>query len=266
MKKLIALLVSLLPLVMWAQNTAGVVTYAEVTLMKWTPPADMDPAMKAQIEQMMAKGPKSFTNYKELSFNPEFAYYVVAPKQVKLDEERATQESMEGRGGGGFRRMMTNNKGINYWDLKKNKYVDKREFFEKEFLIKDEPTKLQWKILGEAKQIAGHVCQKASTMKDTTEIIAWFCPTIPVPAGPNGFGQLPGLILEISTDERTTLTAESVEFKPIAEADFEQPKGGKVVTKAEYDTIVKEKMDEMREEMKSRMGGGGGQMRMMHGQ
>ncbi len=267
MKKLLIILLLALPFgMMLAQNNSGVVTYAEVMQTKWTPPADMDAAMKAQIEQMMKNAPKSITNYKELSFTPEFAYYKVAPKQEKIDADRAAQENMEGRGGG-MRRMMLNNNGIHYWDLKKSKFTDKREFFEKEFLIKDEPKKLQWKIMGEAKQIAGFVCQKAVTKVDTTEITAWFCPTIPVAVGPNGFGQLPGLILEIATDERTLITADTVEFKPLNAADFEQPKGGKVVTKDEYDQIVKEKMDEMREEWKSRMGGGGGtQMRVIHGQ
>uniref|UniRef100_UPI00404ACD98 GLPGLI family protein n=1 Tax=Flavobacterium sp. TaxID=239 RepID=UPI00404ACD98 len=30
-------------------------------------------------------------------------------------------------------------------------------------------------------------------------ITAWFCPKIPVPYGPNGYGELPGLILELKT-------------------------------------------------------------------
>lgn len=269
MKKVLLYAIMALPLWMMAQNTSGVITYAEVIQTKWTPPADMDPAMKAQIEQMMKNAPKSVTNYKDLSFNQEFTYYKVSPKQEQIDAERAAQDNMEGRGGGGMRRMMFNNKGIHYGDLKKGKYLDQRLFFDKEFLIKDEPKKLQWKILGEAKQIAGHVCQKAATMIDTVQVVAWFCPTIPVSAGPNGYGQLPGMILEISPDERTTITAETVEFKPMDASDFEQPKSGKVVTKDEYDQIVKEKMDEMREEWKSRMSGsgsGGAQMRVIHGQ
>lgn len=266
-KKFLWSLALMLPTFLLAQSTSAVVTYAEVTQMKFTPPADMDPAMKASIEQMMKNAPKSFTNYKDLSFNPDFSYYKVAPKQEKLDAERLAKENLEGGGpggGGGFRRMMMNNKSVYYSDLKKSKFVEKREFFEKEFLIKDDVKKLQWKIMGEAKPIAGYVCQKAVTTVDTTQVIAWFCPTIPVPTGPNGFGQLPGLIMEITVDDRTTITAETVELKPINADDFEQPKGGKVVTRAEYDQIAKEKMEEMRAEWKARMsGGGGGQVRVM---
>lgn len=260
MKKVFLYLIFALPFMVMGQGkTSGVVTYAEVTKTDWTPPADMDPAIRAQIEEMRKKMPKSFTNYKELTFHPEFTYYKVSPKQEKIDEERAARANAEGQGGGGMRRMMFNSNSIHYWDLKKGKFVEQREFFEREFLIKDETPKLQWKIMGEAKQIAGFVCQKAVTMVDTVEVVGWFCPTIPVSAGPNGYGQLPGLILELVTDKgRTTITADSIALQDIKMADFEQPKGGKVVTKAEYDLMVKEKMEEMRAEWKSRMGGSGG--------
>lgn len=258
MKKLVLALLFIAPLALIGQvANSGVITYSEVTKMEWTPPADMDPAVKAQIEEMRKKMPKSFTNYEELTFHPEFAYYKVAPKQVKIDEERAARSNSEGPGGG-MRRMMFNNKSIHYWDLKKAKYTEKREFFDREFLIKDDTKKLQWKIVGEAKQIAGQVCQKAVAMVDTAEVIGWFCPTIPVPAGPNGYGQLPGLILELSLDKgRTTITADSIALQAIDAAAFEAPKGGKVVTKMEYDKIVEEKMEEMRAEWKSRSAGGG---------
>lgn len=229
--------------------------------MEWTPPADMDPAMKAQIEQMMKNAPKSFTTFKELSFNSDMAYYKLAPKQEKLDAERAAQANMEGGRGMGFRRMMMGGASINYWDLKKGKYVDQKEFFEKQFLIKDEIPKLQWKIMGEAKQIAGFVCQKAVTKIDTNVVTGWFCPTIPISAGPSGIGQLPGLILELQLDPRTLITADSISLAAIDPTKFEQPKGGKVVSKAEYDQIAKEKMEEMRAEWKSRMQNGGGHMR-----
>lgn len=268
MKKVLLSCLLLLPMWLLSQKTSGVVSYVEEVKMNWTPPADMDPAMKAQIEQMMKNAPKSFSTYKALTFNAETALYKVSPKQEQLDAERTAQNNLEGGGGGGggMRRMLMN-RGIHHWDIKKGKYTEKREFFEREFLIKDETPKREWKIMGEAKQIAGFVCQKAVTKVDTVEVVAWFCPTIPVPAGPNGFGQLPGLILELQPDANTTITAEAVEFKDVASADLEQPKGGKVVTKAEYDQIVKEKMDEMRAEWKSRMSGGGGtQMRVIHGQ
>lgn len=267
MKKILLSLLLAIPAMLLGQvATSGVVTYSEVTKMEFKPPADMDPAMKAQIEEMRKKMPQSITNFKELTFHLEFTYYKVAPKQEIIDAERAAQANAEGRQG--FRRMMMNNKSIHYWDLKKGKFVEQREFFDRQFLIKDETPKLQWKIMGEAKQIAGYVCQKAVTKVDTNEVIGWFCPAIPVSAGPNGYGQLPGLILELVTDEgRNTLTADSISLKDINVADFEQPKGGKVVTKAEYDQIVKEKMDEMRAEWKSRMGGsggGGGQVIIRH--
>jgi GLPGLI family protein len=267
MKNLLLFLVLTLPFWVTAQNTSGVITYSEVIKNEWTPPADMDPAMKAQIEEMRKHAPKTFTVLRELSFNQEMAYFRTSPKQEVIDQQaRASAAAAGNEGRGGFRRMMMNSNTVNYWDIKKGKYLESRELFEKPFLIKDDVKKLQWKVMGEAKQIAGFVCQKAVTTVDSNEVVGWFCPTIPVPAGPNGYGQLPGMILELVTDKgRITLTADTVEFKPIATNDFEQPKGGKVVTRAEYDEIFKEKMKEMREEWQSRMKeGGGGQMRVIH--
>jgi hypothetical protein len=48
--------------------------------------------------------------------------------------------------------------------------------------------------------------------------------------------------MELVLDKgRTTITADSVAMQDIKMADYEQPKGGKVVTKAEYDEMAKEK-------------------------
>ena len=88
-----------LPMAIFGQvANSGVITYSEVTKTDWTPPADMDPAMRAQIEEMRKKMPKTFTNFRELTFNPEFAYYKVAPKQEKIDAERTARANAEGHG------------------------------------------------------------------------------------------------------------------------------------------------------------------------
>lgn len=259
MKKLYMLLLLALPMCLAAQMPSGTVTYVEVIKMEWTPPADMDPAMKAQIEEMRKHMPKSFSHFRELNFDGDHAFYHISPKEAEKEEN--LNAGGENRGGG-FRMMMGALDQEHYWDVKKSKYVEKRTFFGKEFLIKDEIKPLKWKIMGEAKEIMGHVCQKAVAEVDSSEIVAWFDMSIPAPVGPNGYGQLPGLILELELDKgRTTLTAESIDLKELDDKAIVEPKGGKVVTREEYNAIVKEKMDEMRQEWKSRSQGGG---RMIH--
>lgn len=260
MKKLIIFFVLLIPILLVAQTNSGVITYVETIKMEWKPPADLDPAMKAQIEEMRKHMPKSIENYRELAYNDEMTYYHISPKQAEKEEQ--LNASGEQRGGR-MMRMMGNLDQKQLVDLQKGKYVEQREFFGREFLIKDKVPSYKWKIMGEAKEISGYLCQKATTMVDTNEVVAWFCPTLPSPVGPNGYGQLPGVILELVTDNGiNTLTAEKIELKPVDSKEFEEPKGGKVVTKAEYDTIVKEKIEEMREEWKERHKNGGGGMHM----
>lgn len=62
-----------------------------------------------------------------------------------------------------------------------------------------------WTLVNETKQIDQYLCFKATTfitIKNSVSefkrtIIAWYCPSIPVPFGPKGYGDLPGLILEL---------------------------------------------------------------------
>lgn len=65
--------------------------------------------------------------------------------------------------------------------------------------------KKDWIVTNESKLIDNYLCYKATSVNKITNkagqfnfpITAWFCPTIPYQYGPNGYGNLPGLILEI---------------------------------------------------------------------
>ena len=65
---------------------------------------------------------------------------------------------------------------------------------------------MHWRIIStETKKIDNYTCYKATTEYVVTNpkgtfkhpVVAWFCPEIPISHGPNGYGGLPGLILEI---------------------------------------------------------------------
>lgn len=82
-------------------------------------------------------------------------------------------------------------------------------------------------------------------------VTAWFTPQIPVGNGPGEYAGLPGLILELNV-YRTTILCSKIVLNP-AEADaIEPPKKGEEVTRAEFNAIVKEKMEEMRENFRGR--------------
>ncbi len=73
----------------------------------------------------------------------------------------------------------------------------------------DTPT-FSWLITGRKKIISGYETQLATCLFRGRSYEAWFAPSIPISAGPNLFGGLPGLILELRSvdgDHHFTLEA-----------------------------------------------------------
>lgn len=62
----------------------------------------------------------------------------------------------------------------------------------------DDLPQIEWKIIpDETKTILGYVCQRAEAEFRGSFIVAYFTPKIPSKFGPEKFGNLPGLILEV---------------------------------------------------------------------
>ena len=86
-----------------------------------------------------------------------------------------------------------------------NNYILEKEYFNGiNYIVNN--TKTNWVLLNESKKIGNYECFKAkitykdslySSFKEEKEVVAWYCPKIPFPFGPLGFGSLPGLILEL---------------------------------------------------------------------
>ncbi|MGY0393431.1 GLPGLI family protein [Bizionia sp. KMM 8389] len=91
-------------------------------------------------------------------------------------------------------------------------------------------------------------------------VTAWYTPQIPVNNGPGEYWGLPGLILEINAD-RTTMLCSKIILNPSQKTTIKKPTKGKKVSREEYNTIVKEKTEEMREMYGGRGGRGGGRGR-----
>ncbi|RDK83821.1 GLPGLI family protein [Marinirhabdus gelatinilytica] len=87
------------------------------------------------------------------------------------------------------------------------------------------------------------------------EVTAWFTPQIPVSNGPGEYAGLPGLILEMNM-YRTTILCSKIVLSTKAGEKIEAPDKGDEVTREEYNKIVKEKMEEMRENFRGRGRGG----------
>lgn len=188
-------------------------------------------------------------------------------------EEEAPEE-FAAEGGMHVRMMVAGDNEVSYTSFSNNRVVEQREFAAKNYIIADSIHKLSWKMTGETRTILNYPCQQAvaqrigkrlvSTVEngqmkskevaDTANITAWFTLAIPVPAGPDFQGQLPGLILAIDINNGATVYR-ALEVSPAADlAAIREPSKGKKVTGEEFNKVQEKMMAEMRRN-------GGGMMR-----
>lgn len=243
-----------------AQQTTGTVTY--VRTMQMNIRAD-DP--------MMAMLPKTRTDKFELFFGNNQSLW-------KRAEEEAGPDEISG-GGMQVKVMVAGQNEVIFCDFAQAKRVEQREMMERKFIVADSIRKLNWTLGSETKTILGHVCHKATAPRpgrrtqmsmengkierkeiaDTTTLTAWFTPDIPVPAGPEVQGQLPGLILALDINNGR-MVYEAVEISPKAElASIKEPTKGKKLTPDEF---TKETTRMMEELQKNNQGGGNRIIRM----
>ncbi|MDZ4794335.1 MAG: GLPGLI family protein [Bacteroidota bacterium] len=245
-----------------AQQKQGVVVYERNTQVQIRF-SDGHEGMEQQL-------PKTRTDQFELSFGNNQSLW----KSAEEDNDNGTTEMRGGDGGGmQIRMVIAGNDDVLYNNFETGKKVEKRELFEKTFIIDDSIRSLKWKMTGETKTILNLPCMKATTIRtstrslmnmengkmerkeiqDTSTIIAWFTSSIPVSAGPAEFqGQLPGLILEMDVKDGTqTFKATSVSEK-VDLASIKEPTGKKHYTPDEF----KKEREKMLEEMQRNNQGG----------
>jgi len=182
----------------------------------------------------------------------------------QMDDE-IQDDNFSGGGGVMIRTMGGGADDAVFCDFEKSRKVETREFFDKKFLISDSIRRGNWKLSDETKTILNHLCRKAISQRigkrmmmtmdngkmerkeidDTSTVVAWFTTDIPVSAGPEMQGQLPGLILGLETNNgRTVYTA--LEISPKANiAAIKEPTKGKKVTPDEFTAERNKMMDEM---------------------
>lgn len=274
--KILASFIFLISGTIMAQDFQGKAYYQSKTTMDMSNFGGQQ--MSEQQKKMMAERMKSMLEKTFiLSFNRTESIY-------KEEEKLAAPGAGGGRWGG---MMGSFTAGAQYKNVKDQQLIQDQEFFGKQFLIKDSIPKLEWKMESESKQIGQYLCFKATAVKkvddmdfsnmrrrnrdneqrqgekskDTAKstnlmdeievpkeilVTAWYTPQIPVNQGPGEYWGLPGLILEVNSG-RTTILCSKIEINPTDKTEIKAPSKGKVVTKKEYEDIVKEKMEEMQE-------------------
>ena len=107
-------------------------------------------------------------------------------------------------------------------------------------MVEDSARKIDWVVKDEIRTIADFKCHKAvGKICDSVYVVAFYTEDIVVSGGPEMFGGLPGMIMELAIPRlHTTWTADKVELVPPKETDFMMPDKGKKVTEKElYETV-----------------------------
>jgi GLPGLI family protein len=116
---------------------------------------EMTPDMKANIEERMKK---MFEKTFILNFDKSASIY---KEEEKLDTPG------QNAGGGRMMSSMMGGGGTQYKNVKEKMYSVDKEFFGKEFLIKDSLPSYKWQMTAETKKIGEYTCYKATAVVAT---------------------------------------------------------------------------------------------------
>lgn len=196
--------------------------------------------------QFAADVPKSVESFMQLTFSAKASLY-------EADPEKKVEENPNDNTPRMFRRMRERANTVYYKDLSSKTSLEQSKFFGKEFLISDSISAYKWKVsAGEQKTILGYTCMKAIYKDSTNNIIVFFTPQIPVSSGPEKYGSLPGMILEVQSAQihivATEILKDEIAISPPAKGDKK--------TRKEFEKLREEKMKEQREMWGNQRGGG----------
>lgn len=228
--------------VVFGQVAEGVIHYETKINMHRNIPAERE-GMKTMI-------PEFRTVKNQLFFNATETLY----KPVIEDEQE------EWSGGGGMRMRFSAPQSETYVNTESQIRTVLQEFMGKKYLVEDTLKMLPWKFGTETKTILGYECKQAyfteevkitmGTQEETrnVEITAWYTDKIKPFLGPDRYNTLPGtvLALDINGGERVTL-AVKIENRPLKKNELKAPSSGTKVTQEEYQKMVSEQMEKMRQ-------------------
>lgn len=114
---------------------------------------DITPEMQKMFEERMKK-----------MFEKTFILHFDRNASIYKEEEKLDSP---GQANSGFRMAssMMGGGGTQYKNIKEKTYIVDKEFFGKEFLVKDSLSVLDWKMSGETKKIGDYTCYKATAVK-----------------------------------------------------------------------------------------------------
>ncbi|WP_299182814.1 GLPGLI family protein [uncultured Chryseobacterium sp.] len=209
----------------------------------------------AKIEYNMILTLNGYQKYKaELYYNESAAYYsykMVNNEETKVltdqsDEKHNSNTKVELSVNSPFDFILVDekNKSIksSVWDFKNKKI----------HYIEEDQTKINWQLLDETKLVGDFLCKKAIGKFKGREYVAWYSPQIDTNFGPMKFGQLPGLIFEISDTQNKffcQISKVAIPYTTALDINLDTTP----ITKAEYNKSLKIYMQELNDSIKKKM-------------
>ena len=253
---------------MFAQDFSGRATYRTHQKSSFELDSTTIAANPGIQEQMEAQMRKMFQKTFTLDFSKSESMY---KEEQELDAPKGPSAN------GGVMVMVMDGNGssdILYKNISENRMANKTELMGKVFLIKDNLVAYDWELTGETKNIGIYTCYKAVYEREEesieinmidgevkeekvtkkTTLVAWYTTDVPVSNGPNNYGGLPGLILEVNDGDLTIVCSELV-LNPKKVKEIIEPVKGKIVARKKFEDIAKEKTKEMMDRYKTRDGG-----------
>ncbi|EJF11448.1 MULTISPECIES: GLPGLI family protein [Pontibacter] len=227
---ILTLALLLLAVVVYAQE--GVITY-ENTM-------NMHRRLGSEQEAMKSMIPEYRTTKQQLFYNAQESLY----KALEEDEDQFTAS------GGGMRINMRVPLNESYYDQGTARKVLLTEFMGKKYIIEDSIRISPWKFGTETKEIQGYTCKQAYYEDEAKKlaVVAWYTDKLRPALGPESFNTLPGAVLavDINNGERV-IKAIKVEQRPLRKGEMSRPSKGQKVTQQEYQAMVDEQMERMRQ-------------------
>lgn len=237
MKKIFIIASILFPLLIWSQIDSGIIQYKIVY---------NDAFENSKLNFLYSD--EDLNTFKELSLKLclelKFNTTQSSFNAISLPEftENQTQNALKYLKLDGYYKKINTETKIDYY---------KNDSSFGLFIIQfDSP--LEWQLINESKIIDGYKCFKAVTtlidysfMKNpTSEVIAWYCPEIPVNLGPKRLNGLPGLIFE-SNERDVTLRVSRISLDLRNKIEFNTPFEGKKISNLDYKKLIDDYIKEM---------------------
>lgn len=163
---------------------------------------------------------------------------------------------IDGKSTRGAETLYGGGKGIYYSSPSNNYTSHQRDFGGQLYLVEGEFTSIKWQLFKESKKIQDYTCYKAIGTKKILsstsgkvvlqEIEAWYAPEFPIPYGPIGYNNLPGLIFEL-TDQNVIYYLKTIEFKDKKQVNLSKPENGIKISEAAFEILAKKLMEQKNE-------------------